>query len=168
VYHLQLRQFPHNLSRFNLTADELRVITEPWVRGEWVELGERKWTPHQAKLTILEGPRLELEQLSMSRGWRNAQRQSEDVTELVLAAAKEAGEALAAAAALRTSSSEGLPPAPPADEEMLSLLGEDPLSLLAAWRRVTADRPARSPSERLALAEAAVKSPGASPPLPRR
>jgi hypothetical protein len=162
VYHLQLRQFPHNLSHFNLTADELRVITQPWARGEWVEVGERKWTPHQAKLTILEGPRLEMEQLSMSRGWRNAQRQSEDVTELVLQAAKQAGEAPAAAAALRASE-EGLVAAPPEDQELRSLLGEDPEALLAAWREVTADRPARSPSERLALAEAAVRSSQGSP-----
>ena len=165
MYHLQLRHFPHNLSHFNLTADELRVITEPWARGEWVELGERKWTPHQAKLTILEGPRLELEQLSMSRGWRNAQRQSEDVTELVLQAAKQAGEAPAAATAPRASppSEQGLAAAPLEDEQLLSLLGEDPEALLAAWREVTADRPARSPSERLALAEAAVRSSQGSP-----
>jgi hypothetical protein len=164
VYHFQLRQFPHNLSRFNLTAGELRVITEPWARGEWVEMGERKWTPHQAKLTILEGPRLGMDQLSMSRGWRNAQRQSEDVTELVLQAAKQAGEALAAAAALRASpSEEGRAVAPPEDQELPSLLGEDPEALLAAWREVTADHPARSPSERLALAEAAVRSSQGSP-----
>src|ERR1019366_5586588 len=56
----------------------------PWAREQWVEVGERKWNPHEAKLTILEGPKLETQQLSMGRGWRAAQRRSEDITERVL------------------------------------------------------------------------------------
>lgn len=88
MYHLQLRQFPHNLSRFNLTEAQLRAIVEPWAAERVVEIGERKWSPHQAKLTILEGPQLAVEQLAMGRGWRAAQRDSSDVTEQVLDAAK--------------------------------------------------------------------------------
>ncbi len=90
MYHVELRQFPHNLWRFNLTEQELRAIALPWARGDWLDLGERKWSPHQAKLTILEGERLPVQQLSIGRGWRNARRQSEDVTSRVLTAAKEA------------------------------------------------------------------------------
>src|SRR3989440_6236397 len=96
MYHLELRQFPHNLCRFNLTDRDLRALLAPWVLERPMELGERKWSPHQATLTVLEGPRLELQQLSMGRGWRAAQRQGEDVTARVIAAA---GEALGAQAA---------------------------------------------------------------------
>src|SRR5260370_29422935 len=87
MYHLELRQFPHNLCRFNLTEQDLRALLAPWVLEKPLELGERKWSPHQATLTVLEGPRLELQQLSMGRGWRASPRNSADVTALVIAAA---------------------------------------------------------------------------------
>ena len=141
MYHIELRQFPHNTCRFNLTERELRAVLEPWVREKFVTLGERKWSPHQAKLTILEGPRLEVQQLSMGRGWRAAQRQSEDVTERLLAAA-------AGAAA----------PAGGFAEQLLPLLGADPAALLQAWRLTAERRPELSPSESLALAEATLTS----------
>ena len=90
MYHIELRQFPHNVCQFNLTGEELRAIVEPWAREQVVEVGERKWSPHQARLTILEGPRLGMEELTMGRGWRAAQRQSQDVTAGLLAAATQA------------------------------------------------------------------------------
>ena len=31
-------------------------MVRPWVRGQVVELGERRWSPERAKLTIYEGP----------------------------------------------------------------------------------------------------------------
>ena len=85
AYHVQLRQFPHNHARFNIAPRELAAIAERWARGEWIELGERKWTPHQARLTILEGSPLPDSQLTMGRGWRHAERSGVDVTERVLA-----------------------------------------------------------------------------------
>jgi hypothetical protein len=152
MYHIELRQFPHNTCRFNLTEQELRAVLEPWAREKFVEVGERKWSPHQAKLTILEGPRLEVQQLSMGRGWRAAQRQSEDVTERLLAQAKQAGDAAGAGAVSAPGS-----PAPFA-EQLLHLLGADPAALLQAWRLVAERRPELSPSESLALAEATLTS----------
>jgi hypothetical protein len=177
MYHLELRQFPHNHCRFNLTDGQLRAVVEPWVREQAVELGERKWSPHTARLTILEGPQLAVEQLSMGRGWRTAQRQSVDVTERVLAAAKDATEAAdAAAQAGRTiagssgSSGGAQPPADPlalgvlADlRSVASLLGGDPARLLAAWRAVAARSPGLSPSDSLALAEQELGSSAANP-----
>jgi hypothetical protein len=160
VYHLELRQFPHNMCRFNLTERELlATVVGPWAREQWIELGERKWSPHQAKLTVLEGPQIPIEQLSMGRGWRNAQRQSEDVTERLLARAKQAGEAAAAGAM-------GGPRDPAAgssardasDMGFLPLLGSDPSALLQAWRLVAERRPELSPSESLALAESTLTS----------
>jgi hypothetical protein len=157
VYHVELRQFPHSLWRFNLTKEELDEVVEPWAREEWVDLGERKWSPHQARLTILEGPRIPIDQLSMGRGWRTAQRQSADVTERVLADAK----------ALRTAALETLTQDPSHDValladslgvELLSLLGEEPAPLLEAWRLAAARWPERPASECIALAEQAVRS----------
>jgi hypothetical protein len=164
MYHLELRQFPHNLCRFNLTERELRAVAMPWVREQVLELGERKWSPHQARLTVLEGPELPVTQLSMGRGWRAAQREGQDVTERVLEAAREASAAAAGQS--------GVPPAQAtpaatggvADPlalgvQLASLLGDDPAALLAAWRAVVARQPGLPPSESLALAERELPGP---------
>jgi hypothetical protein len=100
MYHLELRHFPHSAWRFNLSEQDLAAIVQPWVREQVVDVGERKWSPHLAKLTILEGPKLDVTELSMGRGWRSAQRRSEDVTQRVLDAAKQAMQGAVAAAAM--------------------------------------------------------------------
>jgi hypothetical protein len=87
MYHLELRKFPHTVCRFNQGEQQLRAIVVPWVREEWIEEGERGWNMHEATLTVLEGPELSTGDLTMGRGWRNAQRKSKDVTQRVLAAA---------------------------------------------------------------------------------
>jgi hypothetical protein len=148
VYHLELRQFPHNLCRFNLTEEELRAVAEPWSREQVVELGDRKWSPHQAKLRILEGPSIPIEQLSMGRGWRAAQRESEDVTERVLAAGRQQAPGPGAAPER----------AAPASPELMSLLGDEPARLLALWQLAVENSPGRPPSESLARAEEALRS----------
>jgi hypothetical protein len=166
MYHVELHQFPHNMSRFNLTDAELDMIVQPWAREQLVEFGERKWSPQQARLTILDGPRIPLEQLTMGRGWRAAQRQSEDVTEAVLAAAREALAAAAPAPPLPPRDASQQPPAqaaPLADPlalgvQLASLLGEDPGRLLSAWKEVAARSSGLSPSESLALAERQIRS----------
>jgi hypothetical protein len=156
MYHFELRQFPHNFCHFNLTERELLVtVVGPWAREQWIEQGERKWSPHQAKLTVLEGPQLTLEQLSMGRGWRNARRQSKDVTERVLAQAKQADEALAGEGGAATGPSA---PRDASDAKLLSLLGDDPTALLQAWRLAADRRPELAPSETLALAEETLSS----------
>jgi hypothetical protein len=171
TYHVELRQFPHNMCRFNLSDGELRTIVEPWAHGEWVELGERKWSPHQARLTVLEGPELAMEQLTMGRGWRAAQRQSEDVTERVLEEARAAPNGQAPAdfpggpsvASGRGLSSAGETGKDALARELGSLLGADPIALLAAWRLLAAADPGRRPSECLAAAERAVPTAAATP-----
>jgi hypothetical protein len=149
MFHVELRQFPHNACAFNLDEDELyEKLAGPWSRDEWVELGERKWSPHRAKLTVLEGPRLELADLSMGRGWRNAEHLGKDVTDTVLAraGARQGAEAVATVAPSVAGSL-----APEAGLE--GLLGQDPDALLAAWRLAAERRPELAPSEALALAE---------------
>ncbi len=91
VYHLELRHFPRNVCRFNLSGAELRAtVLEPWAAERMFELGELRWDPRQARLTVLEGSRIPPAELSMGRGWRTAQRRSRDVTAQLLAEAAEA------------------------------------------------------------------------------
>ncbi len=91
MYHLELRKFPHVVCRFNQSEAQLRALVVPWVRQEWVDEGERKWNVNEASLTILEGPKLSMPELAMGKGWRNAQKRSQDVTERVLGAARQGG-----------------------------------------------------------------------------
>ena len=89
MYHLELRQFPHNFCHFNLTEQALHeTVLDAWAQGESVEVGERLWNPQQANLIVIEGPELPVDQLSMGRGWRNALRQGTDVTAELLAGAR--------------------------------------------------------------------------------
>jgi hypothetical protein len=97
MYHVELRHFPHSAWRFNLSDQDVRAVVEPWIREQAVDFGERKWSPHLARLTILEGPKLEVQQLSMGRGWRTAQKLSQDVTERVLDAARQVSQQAASA-----------------------------------------------------------------------
>jgi hypothetical protein len=174
MYHVELRQFPHNMCRFNLTDGELRTIVDPWAREKAVEFGERKWSSQTARITILEGPQMPLEQLTMGRGWRAAQRQSQDVTDALLASARQAIAAAQAAPAAAAAGSQtaaqswrstqagqpaaSTPGAALVDPlalgvQLASLLGDDPGRLLAAWKEVAARSSGLSPSESLALAE---------------
>ena len=158
MYHIELRQFPHNLNHYNLSGEQLRMIVDPWVREKVFEVEERKWNPQTAKLIILEGPELALDQLTMGRGWAAAQREGVDVTDQVLSQA----------AARPRARRAPLAAAPPAGSPQLTLealgaqaaalLGSDPGRLLAEWRSAAARAPGLSPSESLALAEHALRS----------
>jgi len=164
MYHVELRQFPHNFCRFNLTETELReAVLNAWARGEWIEFGERKWNPHQAKLMVVEGPRIPLEQLSMGRGWRIAEREGEDVTEQLLAATRDTGASLAGSAetneqARSQAATLGLDPEVASlAAELMGLLGENPVPLMRAWQLALEGHSDRTPSECLALAEGLVR-----------
>jgi hypothetical protein len=174
MFHIELRQFPHNTCRFNLTERELRTaIVDPWVRGEWVEIGERKWNPQAARLRVLEGPELAVSRLAMGRGWRNAERTSQDVTTALLAAV---GQALAAAApalggevgsAVRAVSGTGVTDAGAHDLRLLSdslglallsQLAHEAWSLADVWRLARERNPELALSECLAIAAGAIRS----------
>ena len=175
MFHVELRQFPHNHARFNLSDAEVVALVDPWVREQWVEFGERKWNCNQAKLTIVEGPELPVQKLAMGRGWRTAQREGEDVTERVIAAATGAMER-ADQVAVPGGASSAVPGAGPgalgdslalgvlADlRSVATLLGDDPTGLLEAWRAAAASAPALAPSESLALAEQRLRASVAGP-----
>jgi hypothetical protein len=86
VFHVELRQFPHQARAFNLSREQLDArILGPWTAGRAIELDDRRWSPDRAKLTIYEGPELAPEDLGMGRGWGNVTRAGDDVTARVLA-----------------------------------------------------------------------------------
>lgn len=175
MYHFELRKFPHTLCRYNQSERQMLALAVPWTREEWVEAGERKWNVNESKLTVLEGPELSLQDMAMSRGWRNARRRGEDVTERVLGAAREIGGGKRRAPPPLPSATAPTPapvpagaarPAPDvqllADSlglEALALLDAGPASLARVWalahERLGPGRPA---SESLALAERATRS----------
>lgn len=150
VYHFELRAFPHNLCRYNLSAGELRAtLLAPWVQDRVFELGERSWDPRRAKLAVLRGPRLDSGELTMGRGWRLAQRRGRDVTEAVLAEARAAGPDAASAPDLAADSL-GL--------ELLAAIGAGQVPLGRAWALAQERSPGSAASASLALAERAVAS----------
>jgi hypothetical protein len=87
VFHVELRQFPHQARAFNLTAEELEAsVVSPWRQGVPVELQDRRWDPRRAKLVIYEGRRLEASEIGLGRGWANVTRSGTAVTDSVLKA----------------------------------------------------------------------------------
>lgn len=175
MYHLELRKFPHTVCRFNQSEQQLRALVVPWVGEQWIEEGERKWNSNEATLTVLEGPKLSMPELAMGRGWRNARRRSEDVTERVLGAVERAGALAAGARSAATAGGEGGPPegaaavaqdatagsqllADSLGLELLAQLDAGPLALSRAWRLAAERLGDASASQSLALAELAVRS----------
>jgi hypothetical protein len=166
VYHFELRKFPHTVSRFNQSEQQVQALAVRWVTEEWIDAAERKWNVNEAKLTVLEGPELSLQEMAMNRGWRNARRRSEDVTERVLAAARGGG---TSPGARRTPESGPRPVGEPAGGdlglladslglEVLATLDAGPAPLARVWQLAHERLDSRSPSESLALAELAVRS----------
>ena len=54
------------------------TVLEPWVQGRRVHLGEKDFEPKDSKLVVLEGPELADVDLSMGRGWSNAEKASRE------------------------------------------------------------------------------------------
>ncbi len=182
MFHIELRQAPHRLHRFNLGEQELRAtMLEPWVRGEQIEMGDRAWKPSTASILVLEGPEIPVGRLTMGRGWSIAARDGADVTTRVMAGVREALVAASAAAAEAAVVAEGSSSAgegaiaqaaapariAAADAavladalglELLRGLGETPMLLTSAWR-VAAERHPQMPlGVALDLARGAVAS----------
>jgi hypothetical protein len=167
VYHLELRQFPHVARRFNQSEQQVLALAEPWVGEHWVEEAERKWNMNEAELTILEGPNLTMADLAMGRGWRNAQRRSEDVTERVLDRFRKAGggETSRSSGNDESASPETAGETPElgllADSlglELLGLLDDGPIAPVRVWRLAQERLDGRPLAESLALGERAVRS----------
>lgn len=174
MYHLELRKFPHTVWRFNQSEQQLRAIVVPWTGEEWFEEGERRWNSNEATITVLEGPKLSMPELAMGRGWRNAQRRSEDVTERVLEALRQlrATPAQPSGPGAGVAGAEGRPAGAAAGEapadsqlladslalELLGLLDAGPAPLSRVWALASERLGDARAAESLALAEMAVRS----------
>jgi hypothetical protein len=147
MYHVELREFPHNTHAYNLGAPRLQAeILGHWVRGEIFNFAEHDWVPQRTELTIIEGPELPLSQTGLGRGWTNALRGGKDVTAQVLETARATLSASAGAPAR----------SPELEHDILKRLALGPVSLAGVWRLAQSAAPDASPGERLATAERAI------------
>jgi hypothetical protein len=146
VLHFELRSGIQVAHAFNLSQADLdRVVLGDWRRGEAVVYGDRRWLPDRAQLTIYEGRVLSGPELSFGRGWTNAVKRGEDVTDRLLAA----GPAVGAGA--------GLSPALDAlRREVLAQCRCGRIGVHQILWLTNRWYPERRASERLALAEEAV------------
>ncbi len=66
------------------------TIIEPWLAERTIVFADKEWEPRKSSLVILEGPQLADTELTLGRGWSNAEKRSENVTRRLLdEAAKE-------------------------------------------------------------------------------
>ncbi len=89
-YHVEVQEFPRSANRFNMSGQEIGAVLLAWAQERVFALGDQKWNPQTAKLTVIEGPEIPVTSLSMGRGWPTAVREGQDVTGRVLAEAREA------------------------------------------------------------------------------
>lgn len=76
--------------QFNLSEPELwRRFIAPLMAGRDFTYEGHEFIPTRTRITILDGPSLRADQLALGRGWQNAQRLGRDVTEALLATARE-------------------------------------------------------------------------------
>ncbi|HEX3562924.1 MAG TPA: hypothetical protein VHU24_08820 [Solirubrobacterales bacterium] len=81
VFHVEINSGFKRARAFNLDEATMRsTILDPWMRRRVIVLGDKDWEPKDCKLIILEGPELADIDLSMGRGWSNAERGSRNVT----------------------------------------------------------------------------------------
>jgi hypothetical protein len=142
VYHLELRQFPHTARVFNLERAELDTrFVRPWVQGEMIDHDERRWAPERTRLKVLNGPAVRLDELGLGRGWGQATKESEDVTDAVVAQAERGAQARPEVEALK--------------EQVVHAVGQT-LNFGAIAALAGAAHPGWRASEQLSLAEQAV------------
>jgi hypothetical protein len=99
IFHVEIRQFPSTVRKFNLSRAQLDAsYVRPWLAGKVIEVDDVRFSPERAKFTILSGPPLRTDQIGMGRGWANAQRDGVEVTDRILSEAEPA-ETVAPAAA---------------------------------------------------------------------
>jgi hypothetical protein len=143
VFHVELRQFPHQTRAFNLTREELDArIVGPWIAGEAIEMDDYRWLPDRATLTIYEGPLLGLGDMGLGRGWQNVTRKGREVTQEVLIEA-------------RDESSE-LPTAEDFTAELAARAAAGAIAMSGLVELAAEWYPQSRVSERIALAEQAV------------
>jgi hypothetical protein len=88
AFHVEISSgFRQRARAFNLDEAKLRrTILDPWLQGRQISLGDKQWEPRDCKLVVLEGPELADTDLSMGRGWPNAEKTAENVTRRLIEA----------------------------------------------------------------------------------
>jgi hypothetical protein len=89
AFHVELSSgFRNRAHAFNLDERKLRhTVVEPWIQGRRIEIGDKEFEPRDSKLIVLEGPELADTDLTIGRGWSNAEKSAENVTRRLLDAA---------------------------------------------------------------------------------
>jgi hypothetical protein len=89
AFHVEISSgFRQRARAFNLDETKLRdTVLDPWMSGRPIALGDKEWEPRDCTLIVLEGPELDDTDLSMGRGWANAEKTGENVTRRLLDAA---------------------------------------------------------------------------------
>jgi hypothetical protein len=86
VYHVELSQDSTQVRAFNLSREQLRQrFLGPLTGGRRFVCEDKEFDPAATTLRVLEGPELGLSQLTLGRGWTEAERLSRDVTYRFLA-----------------------------------------------------------------------------------
>ena len=90
MFHVEIRSTLQVVREFNLSNERLWVeFLMPLMSGVDFTVEGHEFVPRQTRLRVYEGPELRLDQLGMGRGWQNVERTAADVTERVLAQARE-------------------------------------------------------------------------------
>jgi hypothetical protein len=90
VFHVEMRMGMNVVREFNLTDERLWLdFLAPLMADREFVVEGHDFTPRHTRLTVYEGPELRLDQLSFGRGWQNVERTASDVTERVLARARQ-------------------------------------------------------------------------------
>lgn len=90
MFHVEMRMGMHVVREFNLSEQRLWVqFLAPLLADQEFTLEGHEFSPRQTRLKVYEGPELRPDQLGMGRGWQNVERSAGDVTERVLARARE-------------------------------------------------------------------------------
>ncbi len=126
LYHVEIREFPRNVNRFNMSGQEIGAILLAWAQERVFELADQRWNPQTAEMIVIEGPEIPVSGLSMGRGWPTAMREGQDVTERVIAEARAAIVDGSAARVAQEQEAEAAAAAPA--EALAGGLGDEPLT----------------------------------------
>jgi hypothetical protein len=90
MFHVEMRMGMQVVREFNLNEERLWLeFLAPLMDDRPFVVEDHEYIPHETRLTVFEGEELRLDQLGMGRGWQNVERAYTDVTERVLARARE-------------------------------------------------------------------------------
>jgi hypothetical protein len=92
MFHVEMRAGMQVVREFNLSEQRLWFeFLAPLMADASFTVEGHEFIPRQTRLKVYEGQELRPDQLGMGRGWQNVERTASDVTERVLARAREHG-----------------------------------------------------------------------------